>query len=387
MEERQTQEEGINLIDYIAILLKRRWLIISITLGAAMAATIISLHMTPIYRAETKIFPPLQRDVPGIAEFLARGGAGGMALGGPLPREVPNELYIELLKSRPVLDPIIDGFGLMELYETKSREDVRKRLLGSLKTEDDRRSGIITIGVEDEDPERAAALANAFVEELKSLNRGLAITEASQRRLFFEEQLKGAKDALIKSEETVRGFQEKTGAIRIDEQARALIEGIARLRAEIATNEVGLKVMHTYATPQNPDLQRAEEKLKGLKVELSKLEAKGGGQSPDPLMPAGKIPAVSTEHMRKLREFKYSEALYKILLKQYEAAKFDEAKDFAAVQVVEEAIPPEKKVRPKKGQMVLIAGVTGFFFSIFVAFFMEYIKKSGRLETPRRHLD
>ncbi|PJA81043.1 MAG: chain length determinant family protein, partial [Nitrospirae bacterium CG_4_9_14_3_um_filter_41_27] len=251
----------------------------------------------------------------------------------------------------------------------------RRGLADTLKARDDKKSGIITIGVEDKDPKRAADMANAFVEELKNMNKGLAVTEAGQRRLFFEEQLKDTKEALIKAEDSMEGFQERTGAIKIDEQAKAVIEGIANLRAQIAAKEVGLKVMRTYATPQNPDIQRAEEELRGMREQLGRLETRSGGHNPDPLMPTGRIPALGTEYIRKLREFKYQEALYEILLKQYEAARLDEARDAAIIQVIEKAIPPEKRVKPKRKQMVMIATFSGLFFSVFAAFFMEYIEK------------
>ena len=379
MEERQIQQEDeINLFDYLIVLLKRKRLIMGITFGAAIITAIISLIMPPIYRAETKILPP-QQGSSMATQFLSQlGSAAGLiggAVGGAVGIKTPNDLYIGLLKSRLVLDGVIDRFKLMELYKTKSRENARRGLADTLKARDDKKSGIITIGVEDKDPKRAADMANAFVEELKNMNKGLAVTEAGQRRLFFEEQLKDTKEALIKAEDSMEGFQERTGAIKIDEQAKAVIEGIANLRAQIAAKEVGLKVMRTYATPQNPDIQRAEEELRGLRIELRKLEAKGGGQNPDPLMPTGRIPALGTEYIRKLREFKYQEALYEILLKQYEAARLDEARDAAIIQVIEKAIPPEKRVKPKRKQMVMIATFSGLFFSVFAAFFMEYIEK------------
>ena len=375
MEERQIQQEDeINLFDYLIVLLKRKRLIMGITFGAAIITAIISLIMPPIYRAETKILPP-QQGSSMATQFLSQLGSAAGLVGGAVGIKTPNDLYIGLLKSRLVLDGVIDRFKLMELYKTKSRENARRGLADTLKARDDKKSGIITIGVEDKDPKRAADMANAFVEELKNMNKGLAVTEAGQRRLFFEEQLKDTKEALIKAEDSMEGFQERTGAIKIDEQAKAVIEGIANLRAQIAAKEVGLKVMRTYATPQNPDIQRAEEELRGLRIELRKLEAKGGGQNPDPLMPTGRIPALGTEYIRKLREFKYQEALYEILLKQYEAARLDEARDAAIIQVIEKAIPPEKRVKPKRKQMVMIATFSGLFFSVFAAFFMEYIEK------------
>jgi len=375
LEERQIQQEDeINLFDYLIVLLKRKRLIMGITFGAAIITAIISLIMPPIYRAETKILPP-QQGSSMATQFLSQLGSAAGLVGGAVGIKTPNDLYIGLLKSRLVLDGVIDRFKLMELYKTKSRENARRGLADTLKARDDKKSGIITIGVEDKDPKRAADMANAFVEELKNMNKGLAVTEAGQRRLFFEEQLKDTKEALIKAEDSMEGFQERTGAIKIDEQAKAVIEGIANLRAQIAAKEVGLKVMRTYATPQNPDIQRAEEELRGMREQLGRLETRSGGHNPDPLMPTGRIPALGTEYIRKLREFKYQEALYEILLKQYEAARLDEARDAAIIQVIEKAIPPEKRVKPKRKQMVMIATFSGLFFSVFAAFFMEYIEK------------
>lgn len=389
---REEVTDEINLLDYLIVLLKWKKFILGITLGAAIITAIISLTMPPIYRAETKILPP-QQGSSSAAQLLSQlGGAAGL-VGGAVGIKTTNDLYIALLKSRLALDPIIDRLKLMEFYKAKKREDARRALASALKAQDDKKSGIVTIGVEDKDPKWAAEIANAFVEELKNLNKGFAVTEAAQRRLFFEEQLKDTKDALIRSEESVKGFQERTGAIRINEQATAVIGGIAQLRAQIAAKEVQLKVMQTYATPQNPDIQRAEEELRGMREQLRRLETTSGNHNPDPLMPTGRIPAVGTEYIRKLREFKYQEALYEILLKQYEAARLDEVRDAAIIQVIEKAIPPEERVKPKRRQMVMIATITGFFLSVFIAFFMEYKEKAysdpenkERIDTFRRYL-
>ncbi len=166
---------------------------------------------------------------------------------------------------------------------------MREKLINNvLSVRDDKKSGIITINIEDKDPKRAAEMANAFVEELQKLNTGLAITQASQRRLYFEEQLQAAKASLTQAEENVKGFQEKTGTLHIESQAKAVLEGIGMIRAQIAAKEVELKVMKTYSTPQNPDLKRVEETLRGLRAELAKMEGKGG-KGHDPLMPTGRM--------------------------------------------------------------------------------------------------
>ena len=281
-------------------------------------------------------------------------------------------MYIGMLKSRTVFDRVVDRFGLIKAYDVKYREEARNRL-GSALTARSGKDGIITVHVEDRDPRRAADMANAFVEELKTLNRGLAVTEAAQRRLFFEEQIMDVKAALLKSEEGIKGFQEKTGALKIDEQARVVIAGIANLRAQVSAREVQQKVIRTYATSQNPDLQRGEEEISALKVELKKLEEKGG-KGYDVLMPTERMPSVGIEYLRKLREVKYNETLYELLAKQYELAKLDEARDAAVIQVIDKAVTPEKKVKPMRLLIVTVSVFCGFFLSVLAAFLIEYAR-------------
>ena len=392
MEEKpiETQEDEINLLDYLIVLAKRKSFIIKVTLGFAIITAIISLIMSPIYKAETKILPPTNGGSGLAAQLMSQlgqlGAIAGMG-GGSMAGKTPNELYIGLLKSRTVLDRMIDRFDLLKLYRTNYRQNARSRLLDDvLAVRDDRKSGIITINVEDKDPKRAAEMANAFVEELQRLNTGLAITEASQRRLYFEEQLKGAKVSLTQAEEGMKSFQEKTGALNMESQAKAVIEGIGMLRAQIAAKEVELKVMRTYSTPQNPDLQRVEETLKGLRVELAKMEGRGG-KGHDPLMPTGRMAQIGTDYAKQLRDLKFNEVLYGLLLQQYEAAKLDEAKEATIIQVIDKAVPPEKKVKPKRAMMVVLAGIIGFFLSVFAAFLMEYRERANANPEDRERFD
>jgi len=392
----ETQDEEINLLDYLIVLAKRKRFIIKVTLGFAIVAAIVSLIMSPIYEAETKILPPTSNGS-GIAgqlmnqlgQLSAIAGIGGGSIAG----KTPNELYIGLVKSRTVLDRMIDRFDLMKLYREKYRQYARKKILDDvLEVKDDKKSGIITINVEDKDPKRAAEMANAFVEELQRLNTGLAITEASQRRLYFEEQLKAAKASLTQAEEGMKSFQEQTGTLQMESQAKTVIEGIGMLRAQIAAKEVELKVMKTYSTKQNPDLQKVEEALRGLRSELAKMEGKGG-KGHDPLMPTGRMAQVGMDYAKQLRDVKFNEALYALLLQQYEAAKLDEAKDATIIQVIDKAVPPERRAKPKRTLMTLLAGIIGFFLSVFAAFFMEYRERAKanpedqeRFETLKKYL-
>jgi uncharacterized protein involved in exopolysaccharide biosynthesis len=362
--------DEINPIDYLIVILKRKKLIIGIALGIALITTIICFIISPTFEAQTTILPPKQSS--SAAELLAQVGGLSGFIGGAVGMQTSSELYIGMLKSRTVLDHIIDRFKLMELYDVEYREDAREELVEDvLDAASDKDSGIITVAIEDKDPKRAANMANAFVEELKNLTKGLAVSEAAQRRLFFEEQIKDTKTSLINAEEAMKSFQEKTGALQVEEQAKAVIEGIAGLRAQIAAKDVEIKVMKTYSTPNNPDLQKTEEALRGLKAELNKLEARGTSGY-DPLMPTGRMPEVGTEYMRKLRDVKFNETLYELLTKQYEAAKLDEARESAVIQVIDKAVPPDKKAKPKTLLLIAVATAAGLFLAILAAFFMEY---------------
>jgi capsule polysaccharide export protein KpsE/RkpR len=216
-------------------------------------------------------------------------------------------------------------------------------------------------------------MANAFVEEMKSMVGGLAITEAGQRRMFFEDQIRQTKVALARSEEEVKAFQQRTGMVQVDAQARAIIEGIARLRAGIAVKEVEAKVLRSYATAQNPDLQRVEEEIRALRAELEKVETSKGRGS-DPLMPSGRVPEIGMDYLRKLRQLKYNETVFELLSKQYELAKLDEARDAVVIQVIDRAVPPERKSRPQRALIVMFSAFIVLFLSAGVLAVVEFRK-------------
>jgi uncharacterized protein involved in exopolysaccharide biosynthesis len=363
------RNDFFNLLDGIARLAIHRKIIGGVTAAVAILSLVISLILPPIFRAETKILPPQQGSSTIATQLLNQLGGFANLASSAIGMKSPNEMYIGILKSRTVFDKIIDRFGLIKLYDVKYKEDARKELAKVI-TAKSGKDGIIVVTVEDRDPKRAADMANAFVEELVGVSKGLALTEAAQRRLFFEEQLKDIKISLTKAEEGIRGFQEKTGALKIDDQARAVIQGIGNLRAQIAAREVQYKVAQTFATPQNPDLQRIEEELRGLKSELNKLE-KRGGNNHDPLMPTGRMPSVGMEYLRKLRDVKYNETLYELLAKQYEMAKLDEARDAAVIQIIDKAVQPERKVKPKRALIVILSTILGFLAAIFYILYVE----------------
>ncbi|MGB8856906.1 MAG: GNVR domain-containing protein, partial [Burkholderiales bacterium] len=209
---------------------------------------------------------------------------------------------------------------------------------------------------------------------LGRLTRTLAVSEASQRRLFFEKQLLQAREELTKAEFDLQKTQEKTGVIQLEGQARAIIEGVAQLRAQIAAKEVQLGSMRTFATAQNPEYQRAQQELAGLRAQLKGREQESGDKG-DVLVATGKVPQIGLENLRKIREVKYHEAIMEIMARQFELAKVDEAKDSAMIQVVDQAIEPDRKSKPARALIILGSFFGALLFAIVIAFFLEYTEK------------
>jgi uncharacterized protein involved in exopolysaccharide biosynthesis len=370
------QDDEVSLLDLAVVLAKHKKLVLGLPLAAALLAAIVSLLMTPIYTGTARILPPQQNQSNAAALLGQLGFAGGIA-GGALGIKNPNELYVGMLKSRTVADGLISRFDLKERYDSDTLDDARRQL--------DKRSriasgkdGIITIEVEDEDPKQAAAMANAYVEELDRLNDTLAVTEAAQRRLFFEKQVRLAKEQLADAEVALKKTQQATGLIKLDDQGRAIIEAVARLRAEIAAREVQLTAMRTFATERNPEYVRLTQELAGMRVQLAKLEKSAPATEGDVLMPTGNVPEAGLEYVRKLRDVKYFETMFELIAKQYELARLDEAKDLSIIQLLDRAVEPERRSRPKRALITLTAAIASMLAAVLVAFFREAAERTRR---------
>ena len=396
----EEEEGGINLFDYLIVLAKRKNLILTITLPVAVITFIIAIVFTvSFYEAETSILP-VQQETMSLANQFMREFGMFPNRGGNLQNR--QELLVEIMKSRTFANRMIERFRLKESYEAEDLEEAREKFFMNFTIEPDftekRRSSLLggpespltKIYFRDKNPERAASIANAIVEELKIFLNNFAISEASQRRLYFEETLKNISKDLMKSEDEIKKFQEKTGLLQIESQTAMVIEKIANLQAQITAKEVEFEVMKSYSTGSNPDLQRVEETIKVLKKELAKLES-NETHSNELLVPSGTIPTVGLEYKRKFRELKFNETLFEIMVKQYEMAKMDESKDATLIQVIDTAIPPEKEksVRTFGGKKALATTMFAFLFSCFLALYMEAREKTGkneRIETLKKYL-
>jgi len=374
--ESDAREDERALLDLLIVLAERKVTIFSVTAAIAAVSIIVALLLPKRYTATVTLLPPQQNSSVGMALASQLGSLGGMAqlAGSSLGIKNPNDIYVAMLKSRTVEDSMVRRFSLTKEYHEQYLSEARKKFENYATVDGNGKDGLIHISIEDGDPNRAAELANSYVDEFRKLSGHLAITEASQRRLFYEQQLEQAKDNLAKAEEALKATEQKTGLIQLDSQARALIESAASLRAQITAKEVQIQGMQTYATGENAQLVQAQSELQSLQAQLRELGGSADNGS-EIIVPKGKVPEAGIEYIRKLRDVKYYETIFDILARQFEIAKLDEAKEGALIQVVDPAIPPDKRSFPKRGLIVEVATVGGLFVGIFLALFQAKFQR------------
>jgi tyrosine-protein kinase Etk/Wzc len=369
-----TEAPAVRFPEPLVILAKRKYFIILFVGAVAVLSVVISLLLKNNFTANSKILPPQQSQSMSTTAMLSQLGPLAALAGSTLGLRNPSDIYVSMLKSRTVEDNIVDRFDLMKIYKAKKRTDARRSL------EDhslivNGKDGVISISVEDHDPNRAAGMANAYVEELEKLTKVLAVTEASKRRMFFEREVKMAMDDLANAEVGLKQTQEKTGMIMLMPQATAIIEEVTSLRAGIAAKEVEIQAMRSFATAENPELMRAEQELAAMRVQLTKLE-RGQGNASAADVPVGNVPKAGLEYLRKLRDVKYHEALFELLAKQFEAAKIDEARDSLLVQQMDKAVPPDRKSGPYRSLIVLGSTFFATLLAVLIAFAMERLEQA-----------
>jgi tyrosine-protein kinase Etk/Wzc len=380
--------EEISLMNLFIVIGQHRWLIAKITLAMTVVAAIVSLLLPIRYTATTSVLPPQQGSSSGAALMAQLGNLGSVAsLGGALGGlKNPNDLQVALLKSRTIEDAMVDRFRLLELYHLKVKSDARKKLEKRVDIDNGSKDGLIRISVTDSSAQRAADMANGYVDEYRKFSATLAVTEASQRRLFFEQQLGQAKDNLGKAEEDLRRTEQKTGLIHLDAQARATISLIADLRAQVAAKEAQINAMRSFATGENPELQMAEQELAGLRAQEEKMGAASEGTT-NALIPKGNMQEAGIEYVRKLRDIKYNETIFDLLARQYEVAKVDEARQGSVVQIVDRAIVPDRKSFPTRSLIVLGAAAFGLIGGIFWVMATEELRRLLNSPTEKLRLE
>jgi uncharacterized protein involved in exopolysaccharide biosynthesis len=334
-------DEGLSLLD-LALPLAQHWKLLLIgPLLAGLVALGLTYLMKPIYTSRTVFLPPQQQQSAAAAAVAQLGALSGL-IGGAASLKSPADQYVTLLQSTSIADRLIDEFKLVQVYDTKYRFEARKELADNSRIALGKKDGLITVEVEDTDPQRAAAIANRHVDELRRLTSQLALTEAQQRRVFFEEQLKKTRDDLTKAQTALEASGFSAGALRAEPKAAA--EGYARLRAEATAAEVRLQTLRRGLSESTPEVQQALATLAALRSQLARTEA--------PIDLNG-----GPDYVGKFREFKYQETLFELFARQYELARLDESREGALIQVVDVAQPAERKSKPKRALIAVGASL------------------------------
>ena len=364
------EEQELTFLDVLLIITQRKKLVGLVTLICTGFALILAFVLPQSYTATVIILPPQGNT--SMSSMLATQLAGmssavGGMTGSMLGMKNVNDMYVSMLKSRTVEDAVIQRYGLQSEYRKAYLAETRKALENHTMIDGSTKDGLIRLNFSNRNPNRAAEIANGYVEQFRNLSQHLAITEASQRRVVFENQLEKTKVDLENADEALKRTQLSTGMVQVDGQARAMIESAARLRAQIVAKEVQIEAMRSYAGDENPALTQAQTELDGLRAQFNKLVGSQGGSADDVFLPKGEVPQAGLEYVRRLRDVKYYEAIFDVLAKQLEIAKLDEAREGAFIQVVDPAVPPEEKSFPKRGLFTLAGLALGFTFGIMMA--------------------
>ncbi len=341
--------------------------------GAPILAGAIAIGATflvhPTFTARTSFLPPQQQGGAAAAGALSSLGAlATLAGGGGI--KAPADEYVTLLQSANVQDRIIDRFHLMQVYDDKYRSIARKDLGEHVNVALSKRDNVISVEVEDHVPTRAADIANAYVDELRRITSTLAISEAQQRRVFFDQLLAQTRDRLTQAQISLQSSGFSEGALRSEPKAAA--DAYAKLLAQVTAAQVKLETMRGSLAPSSPEIQQQQTMLAALREQVAKLEATDN-------------PTGSADYVGKYREFKYQEALFELYAKQLEVARVDEAREGGLIQVIDAAQVPDRKSKPRRAPIAAgVALAVGVLLAMWVLY--EQQRRSFVAAWRSRHM-
>jgi tyrosine-protein kinase Etk/Wzc len=364
-------DDEISLLDLLQVVVDNLRLLVLGPLVCGLAALGISFAVTPTFTAKTQFLPPQQQQSAAASMLASLGALSGLA-GAATGIKSPADQYVAFMKSVSVQDTLIERFKLIDRYEAKLKSDARLELNSNIRIASGK-DGLISVEVDDKDPKFAADLANAHVEELRNLLGRLAVTEAQQRRIFFEKQLQITKENLSKAELALKSSGINSSVLK--SSPTSAVEVVARLKAGISVQEVKLGTMRNYLTESSPDFKQALSELASLKSQLTKAEKEE---------PASKD---ASDYVSRYREFKYQETMFELFAKQFELAKVDESREGAVIQVLDFAEPPERKAKPKKAMITIITTLASGFALLLFVFLRSALKNASQDEDTKLRMD
>jgi tyrosine-protein kinase Etk/Wzc len=377
-----SDDKETDYFEYLEIIARRKKMILTATIATFAILLICSLFSPPVYQATARILPPQpDRGLMGLMMGQMGGNALSSFAGSLLGTGTSADQYASILESERIKDPIIDRFKLMKEYDQDYRVRMYKKMEKLVIIKTGKKEGIITITAMDEDPKKAADIANGYIEELDKLVAEMSMSEAGRNRRFLEERLVQARTDLARAEEAMKSFQSKNKVIDVPDQAKASIEGVALLKAQLANQEVQLASFRSYLTDSSREVTFLKASISDIKGQIARLEGINSGSA---ILSVGSIPALGEEQVRLLREFKIQEMLVELLTKQYEISKLTEAKNIDTVQVIQRARVPDLKDHPKfRKRYVLLLTILVFSVTVSWALFEDYRQKMPSEEVER----
>jgi tyrosine-protein kinase Etk/Wzc len=371
-----TEEEEEGSVDLVALfqtLRRGKRTILFATLTTLVIATAVAFLLPLKYTSTVSFIPPALSGGSSSMATLVAGqlsalGAGDLVGG----IKSPGELYAGILQSHSIASELVKHFDLMREYKVTKESRAEKVLASNTQVSVDAKSTIVTVSVTDKNPHRAQDMASAYMDALRETNGRLALSQSSQRALFFGQQLAKEKDDLEDAEVDLKRMEEQSGLIAPTGQTTVQIETIAQTQAQIAVREVQLAALRDSATEQNPEVIRLRSEIDNLQGQLARLQ-RGNGNGSITAIPTSKVPELQLEYVRKEREVKYHEALFDMLSRQYEAARLDEAHDAPVLQVLDPANYPDTKSSPKRLYYMLGGLLFGLLAGCFWVLVREHL--------------
>jgi tyrosine-protein kinase Etk/Wzc len=364
-------EPDINLLDLLIALGQEKWTLIIVTFLAAITGVVVSLITPATYVSRTSFMPSQQSGGGGggLASLGSFDGLAGLSALSSMAAGIKSsdEMYIALMRSQSVQFALIEQFKLKERYGAKNMEEARRDLTFNVAILADKKSGILMVDAQDKDPEFAAQLANAQVKELNVILSRLAVTEAQQRRAYYEQQIFKTQTKIPQLESEFKEAQKSSGL-----EVASLLSEAGTLPGQIAAKELQLQVLSRFATDQNPDLKRLGVEISALRAQMARYElSKTDSKTSDISKQAQAIEGKKTNFVQKATQayntLKIQDALLDGYVKQLELAKVDEAKEGPAIQVVDEARAPEIRAKPERRKLVIAYTVTGLIIAFVLA--------------------
>jgi uncharacterized protein involved in exopolysaccharide biosynthesis len=365
----------------LGVLYGWRVLLLRVAAASLVVSITVSLLLPPWYASTATCLPPREGESRGL--LLSIFSKVGMDFGasGLISQAPQADLMIGILKSRTVREQVVDRFDLVSVYRAKSREHAI-RDLGHHLWVNNTPEGLIEVRVEDRDKQRAADMANSFLEFLDSYNRRASVEQARRTVGFVEQALAQNRGRLEEAAEKLRSFQEEHHAVELTEQTKATVEAMARLESERAGLEIQKGVLETYALPGQVDVRDLRARIGRIDDMIGQMGGSGSsvsreGEGGSVFLPVGRIPELALRLADLTREVLVQEKVYEFLTAQLEEARIQESRNLQVIQVLDEAVPPIQKARPRRSLVVLLTIFLSFLVSAALAMVADAYLRSA----------